>query len=129
MGILVIKLPAPQITRLEDYSAIKIYTDKGVPIQYKIRVDGKEEWKEYTEPIKIKQTTVVSARTRIFLYKSEEVYRDVFVEDNGLIDFGGADIPKKSLKQLKASYTYKDPQMIGLEIIMQDVKLQKTIFR
>lgn len=125
MGILVIKLPAPQITRLEDYSAIKIYTDKGVPIQYKIRVDGKEEWKEYTEPIKIKQTTVVSARTRIFLYKSEEVYRDVFVEDNGLIDFGGADIPKKSLKQLKASYTYKDPQMIGLEIIMQDVKLQK----
>ena len=38
MGILVIKLPAPQITRLEDYSAIKIYTDKGVPIQYKIRV-------------------------------------------------------------------------------------------
>ena len=36
-GIKVIKLPAPQITRLEDYSAIKIYTDKGVPIQYNTR--------------------------------------------------------------------------------------------
>lgn len=133
MGILVIKLPAPQITRLEDYSAIKIYTDKGVPIQYKIRVDGKEEWKEYTEPIKIKQTTVVSARTRIFLYKSEEVYRDVFVEDNGLIDFGGADIPKKSLKQLKASYTYKDPQddragnyYAGCEIAKNDIQVNGT---
>lgn len=133
ISLVCVELPTPEITRKEDYSAIVLTASKGVKIEYQIRDNGKEEWVKYQKPFKVKQNTIVYARTYMFWHKSQRVYRNVFVEDNGLIDFGGADIPKKSLKQLKASYTYKDPQddragnyYAGCEIAKNDIQVNGT---
>ena len=133
ISLVCVELPTPEITRKEDYSAIVLTASKGVKIEYQIRDNGKEEWVKYQKPFKVKQNTIVYARTYMFWHKSQRVYRNVFVEDNGLIDFGGADIPQKSLKQLKASYTYKDPQddragnyYAGCEIAKNDIQVNGT---
>ena len=110
IGFLTVDLHEPNILRKDDYSAIVLEADKGVAIEYKIGKGENAEWKKYNKPFHLEHDSTVIARTRLGLYKSKETEKEVFVEENGLNDFGGADRPIESLKSLKAEYIYQNPK-------------------
>lgn len=123
-----IHLPEPEIGRADDYSVLEISAEKLLTIEYKVQMDGENTWKRYKEPLTLEHSAVVKARTRLFILSSGVIEKDVFVEENGLISFGGADSPKETLKSIKAEYTYREPQgstagnhYVGCELSKEDI--------
>lgn len=133
IAITKVELEPPQIIRAEDYSAIILTSGKWYHIKYQIGEGKKEKWLTYEEPFTVDHNTVIRAKTCILNFDSKEVYRDVYVEENGLMDFGGADVPRESLKKLKAAYIYKEPAngqagnyYTGCEISPKDIQVTGT---
>lgn len=133
IGFLTVDLHEPNILRKDDYSAIVLEADKGVAIEYKIGKGENAEWKKYNKPFHLEHDSTVIARTCLGLYKSKETEKEVFVEENGLNDFGGADRPIESLKSLKAEYIYQNPKdgkagnyYAGYEMTKSDIQVKGT---
>lgn len=133
IAITQVELEPPQITRAEDFSSIILTSRNGYHIKYQIGEGKKEKWMTYREPFTVEHNTVIRAKACMLNFDSEEVYRDVYVEENGLMDFGGADVPRESLKNLKAAYIYKEPQngqagnsYTGYEISPKDIQVTGT---
>lgn len=125
-----IQIPEPEISRTNDYSAIVLDAEKPLSIKYKVRIDGVEEWKKYDKPITLNKSAVVYAQSKLLFLSSKRVDRQVFVEENGLISFGGADSPRETLKSITAEYVYRDPQneksgnhYVGCEISKNDIQV------
>lgn len=133
IGFYAVDLNEPNILRKDDYSAIVLEADKGLTIEYKIGKGEKAEWKKYKKSFHLEHNNTVVARTRLGLYQSKETEKEVFVEENGLNDFGGADRPIESLKSLKAEYIYRDPKdgkagnyYAGYEMTKDDIQVKGT---
>lgn len=111
--------------------------DKCSIIEYQVSTGGKNsnKWIRYKEPFKIDKKAVIYVRSKFLWIKSEEVNRDVFVAENGLIYFGNADKPGESIKELEATYNYKYPTIeegqagntyVGYKIKKGDIKVDGT---
>jgi len=125
---------APVIDRTENYSAIKLYTDGTMKIEYRISTsDDSDEWIEYEEPFTLEHDAVIYARARTLFYTSEQVYRDAYVAENGLVYFGTADKPGGSIVEIDASFILKDAMneesgnhYIGYELKKSDFEVIGT---
>ena len=53
---------------------------------------------------------MVTARTKLWIYKSKPKYRDVYVAENGLVFLGSADEPVDSIKEINAKYIYRNAE-------------------
>lgn len=129
------KISAPYIERTTDYSAVTIKSDDSGYIEYRISTSGEnsDQWIRYKEPFKLEKNAVIYARTRVFWYKSEQVFRDAFVADNGLIYFGEADQPGDMIVSISAQYKYRDADILkagnhyaGYEIRKSDLEVVGT---
>ena len=101
-------IPSPAIERKNDYSAIELSCDKGFSIEYRLSAGSDDKWIKYSKPIKIEKNTILYARTVFLFLKSEEESKDIFVAENGLIYFGGADTPGDSIVRINAQYNYEN---------------------
>lgn len=131
-------VPTPYIERENDYSAIVLSTDEPMNIEYKISTNGdsSDEWIKYERPFKLEQNAIIYARAKTLWVKSEQIFRDVYVADNGLIYFSGAEKPGDTVVSIKASYNYKDAIVgenasasnyyVGYEIKKSDIKVIGT---
>lgn len=110
-----IEVPKPYIKRESDYSAIVLETDESMDIEYKISTDGdsSDKWIKYKGPFQLEKGAVIYARTKVLCFTSEEIYRDAYVTENGLVYFSGAEKPGDTIISIKASYNYKDAVMNG----------------
>lgn len=128
-------VPAPDIDRETDYSAIILSAEKGMHIEYRVSTneESSEEWIKYEKPFRLEKNAVVYARATTLWFKSEQVFRDVYVSENGLVYFGGADKPGDMIVNIKAIYNYTDASVgnagnhyIGYEIKKSDIKVVGT---
>lgn len=126
----------PNIDRKKDYSAVVIETNENMKVEYKVSTnsDSSNEWIEYKGPFKLKKSAIIYARAKSLWYTSETVYRNAYVEDNGLIYFSGAEKPGESIISLDAKYNRKDPYLnkragnhyVGYEIKKDDISVVGT---
>lgn len=129
-------VPTPYIDRESDYSAIVLYTDEPMDIEYRISTSdkGSDEWITYKEPFKLEKSAIIYARAKTLWYTSVEVFKDVYVTENGLVYFSGAEKPGEAIVSITASYTYEDPVInkksgnhyYGYEIKKDDIKVIGT---
>lgn len=105
----------PHIYRKSDHSAIILHTDEPMNIEYRILSSGNsgDEWIKFEKPIKLKENAIIYARASTLWYRSEPVFKDVYVTENGLVYFSGADKPGDTIVELKADYNYKDADLDG----------------
>lgn len=129
-------VPAPDIDRATDYSTIVITTKEPMNIEYRISSNGasSDEWIKYEGPFRVEKNAVIYARAKTLVYTSDQVFRDVYVTENGLVYFGAADAPNDTIVKIKASYNYMDAianesagnHYIGYEIEKSDIKVLGT---
>lgn len=131
------EVQSPTIERKNDYSAIKLSCDTGFSIEYKLSAGSDDKWIKYSKPIKVKKNTILYARASLYFLKSEEVSKDIFVSENGLIYFGGADTPGDSVVKINAEYNYENMvpnkaagnYYAGYEIKKSDIKVMGTTLK
>ncbi len=128
-------VPTPDIDREADYSAIVLSAEKGMKIEYRISTNGdaSDDWIKYEAPFRLEKNAVVYARATTLWFKSEQVFRDVYVSENGLVYFGGADEPGDMVVNIKAAYNYTDASdgnagnhYVGYELKKSDIKVLGT---
>ena len=130
-------IPCPTIAREKDYSAIKLSCNTGFGIEYKLSAASDDKWIKYSKPIKVKKNTILYARASLYFLKSEEVSKDIFVSENGLVYFGGADTPGDSVVKINAQYNYENMfpnkaagnYYAGYEIKKSDIKVIGTTLK
>lgn len=128
---LVNEVPAPVIERESDYSAIILSSDETMNIEYKISTNNSsnDQWIKYEKPFKLERSAIIYAKASTLWYSSEQVYRDVYVAENGLVYFSGVEKPGDTIVNIKAEYNYNDPiingetgnHYIGYEIKKNDI--------
>lgn len=133
---LINEVPAPNIGREADYSAIVLSTDEKMNIEYRISTNetSNDEWIKYEGPFSVERNAVIYARAKTLRFTSEQVYRDVYVAENGLVYFGSADEPGDTIVSIRATYNYLDPvaaetagnHYVGYEIKKNDIKVVGT---
>lgn len=129
-------IPTPYINRESDYSAIVLYTDEPMNIEYRISTsdDDSDKWITYKEPFKLEKSAIIYARAKTLCYTSVEVFKDVYVTENGLVYFSSAEEPGEAVVSIIASYNYEDPVInkksgnhySGYEIKKDDIKVIGT---
>lgn len=129
------EVPTPNIDRETDYSAIVLSTAEAMNIEYRISTNGdaSDEWIKYEEPFRLEKNAVIYARASTLWFTSEPVFRDVYVSENGLVYFGGADEPGDTIVSIEAAYNYTDAvngeagnHYVGYEIKKSDIKVMGT---
>ncbi len=128
---LVNEVPAPVIERKSDYSAIILSSDEAMNIEYKISTNNSSngQWIKYEKPFKLEKSAIIYAKASTLWYSSEQVYRDVYVAENGLVYFSSAEKPGDTIVNIKTEYNYNDPVIngdtgnhyIGYEIKKNDI--------
>ena len=131
-SIILNEVPIPIINRTPDYSAIRILTDEPLTIEYKIQNNehSNEEWIEYEKPFRLDKSAVIYARAKTLWYTSQQTSMSAYVTENGLVYLYSVDAPVDSIREIKASYSIKDPtsnqagnHYVGYEIKKDDVKV------
>lgn len=127
-------VPAPHIDRKTDHSAIVLSTDEPMNIEYRISTneDFSNEWIKYEKPFKLEQDAIIYARASTLWFTSEQVFRDVYVTENGLVYFSDVDGPE--IVSINADYNYKESianeeagnHYIGYEIKKDDITVVGT---
>ena len=119
-------MPTVYISREADHSAVVLYADEPVKIEYKL--EGQKEYIKYTGPFKLDHKTVIYARSKMWTWTSAVERRDAYLTDTGLVYFGSADEPGESIKEINAEYIYKDAggnksgnHYAGYQIRKQDI--------
>ena len=109
-SFLINQIPEPIIDRAADYSKIILSTDEKMTIEYRISTNGdsSNDWIKYDGPFKLEKNAVIYARAKTLFYKSNPVYRDVYVSEGKLVYFGLADKPGDTIIDITASYNYKE---------------------
>lgn len=136
-AVISINVPDPEINRKSDYSAITISAQSLFGIKYQYSTDGEDsdEWKDYTEPFTPKQSGIIYARSKFFIYESyPSVSRDVYVAENGLVYFSAAEKPGETIVSIKADYICREASenktagnhYVAYEITKSDIKAVGT---
>ena len=109
-SFLINQIPEPIIDRAADYSKIILSTDEKMTIEYRMSTNGdsSNDWIKYDGPFKLEKNAVIYARAKTLFYKSNPVYRDVYVSEGKLVYFGLADKPGDTIIDITASYNYKE---------------------
>lgn len=133
---LINEIPTPHIDREADYSAIILSTDEPMNVEYRISTNGdsSDEWIKYDEPFKLERNAIIYARASTLWFTSEQVFRDVYVTENGLVYFSGVEEPGDTIVSIQAFYNYKDTttngdasnHYAGYEIKKGDIKVVGT---
>ncbi len=132
---LIDNVPVPHIDRAADYSTINISAGEPMKIEYRISTNGEnsDKWIEYKKPFKVEKNAIVYARARTLWYTSDQTFRDVYVAENGLVYFSGADEPGDTIVSIDADYCYTDAldgeagnHYIGYEIEKSDIEVTGT---
>ena len=129
-------VPAPHIDRESDYSAIVLSTGEPMNIEYRISTkgDSSDEWIKYKEPFMLEKNAIIYARAKTLWYTSEQVFRDVYVAENGLVYFSGVEEPGDTIVDIEATYNYKNSvanvsasnHFIGYKIKKEDISVIGT---
>ena len=76
-------MPTVYISREADHSAVVLYADEPVKIEYKL--EGQKEYIKYTGPFKLDHKTVIYARSKMWTWTSAVERRDAYLTDTGLV--------------------------------------------
>lgn len=107
------QVESPTIHHKEDYLTIS----SNDVVEYQIVNDtvnySDDNWIKYEKPInssEIKKSSIIYARAKALWNYSPEVFRIVYILDNGLMYTSEVDKPKDSVLDISAEYKYKEPK-------------------
>lgn len=133
LGFVDHNLTKPEITIDKKTNRVVLSTDDKSKIEYKTSTFSDAKWIPYTNPIELEKETTIIAQSFFLFLKSEPVKEDISITENGLFYIGEANKPQSSLKEIKASYIYRDASggksgnyYIGYQIKKSDIIVTGT---
>lgn len=107
-------IPAPDIGRKADYSAVVLSTAEPMKIEYQISTSkDSDKWITYDGPFPLEQGAVIYARAKVLGFTGEKASRDVSVTSDGLVYFSDVEKPSDIIEEIRVEYKYRDPDKDG----------------